>query len=146
MFWFDKSDSHTLFSDIRAEQHTLCDGRTFTVNPDMIADFRDLPHPDNRFNLIVFDPPHLKHAGESSWIAKKYGRLDRDAWRADLSAGFNECWRVLRPGGTLIFKWNEAQIKIREVLSCFSQRPIFGHTTTHNLKSHWLVFYKPEVA
>lgn len=54
-------------------------------------------------------------------------------------------FRVLaRPqaGGTLIFKWNETQISLREVLSCFPQRPLLGHTTTTNLKTHWIVFYK----
>lgn len=28
MFWFDKQDARAVFSDIRAEQHTLCDGRS----------------------------------------------------------------------------------------------------------------------
>lgn len=27
MFWFDKQDERAVFSDIRAEQHELCDGR-----------------------------------------------------------------------------------------------------------------------
>lgn len=143
MFWFDKACQLTLFCDQREEQHTLCDGRVFTVSPDMIADFRDMPHADESFNLVVFDPPHLENVGETAWMAKKYGRLEKDSWREDLSAGFSECWRVLRPGGTLIFKWNETQIKLRDVLSCFPQHPLFGHTTTQNLKTHWMVFYKP---
>lgn len=143
MFWFQKEHQLTLFCDQREEEHVLCDGRTLKVSPDMVADFRNMPHEDGRFNLIVFDPPHLERAGNTSWVAKKYGVLNKDTWREDLSAGFAECWRVLRPGGTLIFKWNETQIKINEVLRCFSERPIFGHTTTHNLKTHWMVFYKP---
>lgn len=144
MFWFDREYQLALFSDIRAEECVLCDGRTFIVKPDVLADFRSLPHPDCTFNLIVFDPPHLKKAGDSSWLAKKYGKLESSTWKEDIAAGFNECWRVLRFGGTLIFKWNETQIKIRDVLNLFSVKPIFGHTTTHNLKTHWMVFYKPE--
>lgn len=143
MFWFDKQYPHALFCDIRDETHTLCDGRVFKVSPDSMIDFRHMPHPDEHFNLVVYDPPHLEIAGGKSWQAKKYGKLERASWRDDLRAGFNECWRVLKPGGTLIFKWNETQIKLRDVLACFSQRPIFGHTTTHNLKTHWCVFYKP---
>jgi len=27
MFWFDKNDDRAIFSDIRKEEHTLCDGR-----------------------------------------------------------------------------------------------------------------------
>ena len=145
MFWFDKDNPLSLFCDNRAGQHTLCDGRTLIIAPDMIADFRDMPHADASFNLVVFDPPHLVRAGEKSWQAKKYGKLGKN-WQLDLQAGFVECWRVLRPGGILIFKWNETQIKLRDITACFPVRPLFGHTTTHNLKTHWLVFYKPEQA
>lgn len=51
MCYFDKHDSRVLFSDIRREAHTLCDGRVFTVSPDVIADFRKLPYPDAIFLL-----------------------------------------------------------------------------------------------
>ena len=78
----------------------------------------------------------------TSWIKKKYGSLNRLTWSEDLSKGFDECWRVLKPGGTLIFKWNETQISLREVLSCFSRRPVFGHTTTKRRDTHWMTFYK----
>lgn len=141
MCYFDKHDSRVLFSDIRREEHTLCDGRVFTVSPDAIADFRNLPYPDEVFSLVLFDPPHLARCGPRSWQAQKYGKLG-NAWREDLSAGFTECWRVLKPAGTLIFKWSENQVGVKEVLACFPQRPIFGHTTTVNLKTHWMVFFK----
>lgn len=130
MLWFNKNDRRAAFCDRRREKHILCDGRFFEVNPDTVCDFRKLPFPDESFFLICFDPPHLLQAGETSWIKKKYGSLNRLTWSEDLSKGFDECWRVLKPGGTLIFKWNETQISLREVLSCFSRRPVFGHTTT----------------
>lgn len=145
MFWFNKYDPRATFCDIRSEQHTLCDGRVFEVRPDTVADFRNLPFADASFNLIVFDPPHLRRAGENSWIRKKYGSLCRLTWSEDLSKGFGECWRVLKPGGTLIFKWTEEQVNLKEVLACFSQKPVFGHTTTKNLKTHWITFYKEEL-
>ena len=141
MCYFDKHDSRVLFSDIRRETHTLCDGRVFAVSPDAIADFRNLPYPDAVFSLVLFDPPHLERCGPKSWQAKKYGKLGK-TWRDDLSAGFGECWRVLKPAGTLIFKWSEIQISLKEVLACFPQRPIFGHTTTTNLRTHWMTFFK----
>lgn len=143
MFWFDKNNPVALFTDIRKEDHILCDGRKLSVAPDKIADFRNLPFEDNRFNLVVFDPPHLIGAGKNSWMAKKYGTLKRSDWASDLTKGFDECWRVLAPGGTLIFKWNETNIGIKAVLSCFDKRPLFGHTTTQNCKTMWFVFYKP---
>lgn len=142
MFYFDKQDQRVLCSDIRREEHVLCDGRVFTVSPDSIADYRALPHPDESFHLVVFDPPHLERCGPQSWQGKKYGKLTKGTWSEDLAAGFSECWRVLTQGGTLIFKWAETQISVQKVLSCFPQRPVFGHTTTANLKTHWMVFYK----
>lgn len=144
MFWFDKDNVAVVYGDKRQDSHVLCDGRTLTIAPDGVLDFRSLPFANFSFSLVVFDPPHLVRAGERSWIRKKYGALDSDNWREDLGAGFAECWRVLKPAGTLIFKWNETQITVREVLECFPVRPLFGQTTTQNLKTHWMVFYKLE--
>jgi SAM-dependent methyltransferase len=45
-------------------------------------------------------------------MGKKYGRLNKETWRDDLRAGFAEAFRVLRPHGVLIFKWNETQIPV----------------------------------
>ena len=144
MFWFDKNNENVLFADIRKEDHILCDGRKLHISPDKILDFRKMPFEDGQFKLIVFDPPHLKQLGETSWMIKEYGKLNKQTWQTDLSKGFDECWRCLNTCGTLIFKWNETQIKLKDVLNCFSQSPLFGHTTTHNLKTHWMVFFKEE--
>jgi SAM-dependent methyltransferase len=138
MFWFDKQHEDVLFMDKRDLEDTLCDGRKLEVKPDVIADFRNMPFDDESFYLVVFDPPHLLKVGEESWLAKKYGKLDQD-WPKDIAAGFNECMRVLKPNGTLIFKWNEDQIPLREVLNCFDQKPLFGNKRS---KTHWLVFMK----
>lgn len=62
MFWHDKSDPRAVFIDNRAEQHTLCDGRSLVISPDVIADFRQLPFADEYFPVVVFDPPHLEPA------------------------------------------------------------------------------------
>ena len=142
MFWFDKNHDMVKFCDIRKEKHILCDGRKLNICPDEIQDFKNLPYKNESFNLIVFDPPHMKTLGKSSWVAKKYGVLDKTNWKAELSQGFDECWRVLSKGGTLIFKWNVSDIKLKEVLNCFPQKPLFGQTTTINLKTDWMIFYK----
>ena len=111
-----------------------------TVKPDVKADFRHIPYDDNSFHLAVFDPPHLIRVGKKSWLAAKYGKLGPD-WRADLKAGFDECLRVLKPYGTLVFKWNEEQVKLSEILHIFGVRPLFGHQRG---KTHFLVFMKQE--
>jgi len=88
MFWFDKQDNRVVFMDNRSLETTLCDGRTLTIKPDIIGDFRDIPYPDKIFRLVVFDPPHLLRAGEKSWLAQKYGRLDSVSWSEDIRRGF----------------------------------------------------------
>ncbi len=50
------NDDRAIFSDIRKEEHTLCDGRRLIINPDLIADFRALPFADASFSMVVFDP------------------------------------------------------------------------------------------
>jgi len=138
MFWFDKEHEDVLYMDNRQLNTTLSDGRTLNVNPDVVADFRDMPFDDDSFHLVVFDPPHLIKAGENSWLAKKYGKLD-DLWQFDIKQGFNECMRVLKKNGTLIFKWNEDQIPLQEVLQAIDASPLFGNRRS---KTHWLVFMK----
>lgn len=141
MFWFNKKDKRVLFTDIRKEEHILCDGRKLEIKPDLLMDFRNLKFTDKSFKLIVFDPPHLQKLGKKSWMAKKYGILSKD-WRNDLSRGFKECWRVLEDGGVLIFKWNERDVKVKEILELFGEKPLFGHTTGRSGKTKWMCFMK----
>lgn len=138
MFWFNRTHPNTVFMDNREVDTTLCDGRKLIIKPDVVADFRNIPYLDNSFKLVVFDPPHLIHAGEKSWLAKKYGKLET-TWQTDLKQGFSECMRVLEPNGVLIFKWNEEQIKLSEILANIDFEPLFGNKRS---KTHWLVFMK----
>lgn len=149
MFWFDKQDARAVFGDIRSEVVTVTDRthrddgtRVLTIEPDKLMDFRALPFADESFRLVVFDPPHLVKAGESSWLKAKYGKLDADTWRDDLRAGFAECFRVLVPHGVLIFKWSETQIKVGEVLALTTERPLFGHPSGRRGGTHWITFMK----
>ena len=139
MFWFDKNNKNTIYMDIREYEDILCDGRKLEVKPDIIADFRSIPFKDKTFKLVIFDPPHLLKVGIKSWLAKKYGKLNSDTWKEDLKKGFNECMRVLDNYGVLIFKWNEEQIKLSEVLKIFNSKPLIGNKRA---KTHWLVFMK----
>ena len=142
MFWFDKENPHVTFMDCREEYEELDSGHVINIKPDIVGDFRDMPFEDNAYDLVVFDPPHLLRAGDNSWLAKKYGKLNPEAWETDIHLGFVECMRVLKPTGTLVFKWNEDQIKLSEILSLINHKPLFGNKRA---KTHWLVFMK-EVA
>ncbi|MBV4366251.1 class I SAM-dependent methyltransferase [Erwinia phyllosphaerae] len=142
MFWIDKSDPRAVFADIRAETHVLCDSRALHISPDVLADFRALPFADCSFSQVVFDPPHLIRAGERSWMRKKYGVLNKETWRDDIRAGFTEAFRVLRPHGTLIFKWNETQIPASQILTLTDQKPTVWQRTGKSDKTHWIIFLK----
>lgn len=143
MFWFDRKTPQAIFVDKRTENHVLCDGRKLEIAPDVQADFTDLPFPDATFYLVVFDPPHMTTLGANSWMAKKYGRLTGD-WKPMLKAGFEECFRVLKPNGTLVFKWNQTDVKLKEVLELSPIPPLFGHTTGRQAKTVWATFLKPK--
>ena len=138
MIWFDKHNPDALYMDNRQLTTILCDGRALNINPDIIADFRNMPFDDESFYLVVFDPPHLLKAGDNSWLAKKYGKLN-DNWKEDINKGFDECMRVLKPNGTLIFKWNEEQVKLKDVLATTQYKPLFGNKRS---KTHWITFMK----
>jgi hypothetical protein len=141
MMWFDKSNKDAIFTDNRLESHILCDGRSLEIKPDMQLNFCDLPFEDSCFNLVVFDPPHLKNAGPKSWLRAKYGVLGK-CWQDTISQGFSECFRVLANNGVLIFKWNEDQVKVIEVLKLTSVKPLFGHPNGRKGLTHWMAFIK----
>jgi len=151
MFWFDRQDVRAVFVDKRRESHTLTDKsskggtRELIIDPDMQADFTALPFADETFALVIFDPPHLIRNGRKGWLAKKYGKLEGD-WREELRQGFVECFRVLKPEGTLIFKWNEHEIPVSQILALTPERPLLGNRCGKTSKSHWIVFSKPNAA
>ncbi len=143
MMWFAKADKRAIFVDQRRETciaDTRQGRREIVVEPDMIADFRALPFADNTFSLVVFDPPHT-FAGQNSWTRKKYGAL-ATGWREDIRQGFAECFRVLRPLGTLIFKWAEIRVPVSSVLALTPAQPLFGQRCGATARTHWIVFMK----
>jgi SAM-dependent methyltransferase len=143
MFWFNKKHPDALYLDNRVvEPCKLSNGATFEVAPDLVMDFRNLDLPSNSFSLVVFDPPQVLRAGKTSFLAKKYGYLNKNAWQNDLRRGFAECFRVLKPNGVLVFKWNEMHIPLKEILALTDQEPLFGHRSGKASKTHWLTFMK----
>ena len=95
MFWFDKENVNTVYMDNRTVDTTLCDGRRLIVRPDIIEDFRKMPFENETFYLVIFDPPHLVNAGDTSFLSLKYGTLKK-TWQEDIRQGLAECWRVLK--------------------------------------------------
>ena len=143
MFYFDKNNPHVLFCDNREINTIANDGRHFTVKPDMICDFTNLPFPDKTFKHVVFDPPQMLYAGRGGQMALHYTKLPKD-WQPLIRDGFRECWRVLDDYGTLIFKWSEHDIPLKKVLEVIEHKPIYGHKSGKRAMTHWLCFVKVE--
>jgi len=142
MFWFDKANPNVDFCDIRDFETRLCDGRKLEIHPDFKCDFTSLPMADNTYYLVVFDPPHLIKVGEKSWLAQKYGHLPQNEWEKIIRSGFDECMRVLKENGILIFKWNETDITVSQIINIIGKTPLFGHKSGKREKTQWLCFMK----
>lgn len=143
LMWHQKHHPDTVYCDIRQGTETLSDGRTIVIQPDQIADFRQLPFPDETFTLVNFDPPHLTKAGNTSWLAKKYGVLFT-TWEEDLKAGFEEAFRVLKPEGVLTLKWCSEHIPLGRVLELAPYPPLYGTRQGRKGATTFTVFQKPK--
>lgn len=141
--WFDKNNPHVIHCDNRVEELDLSGKnwtRHFSIKPHVQMDYTAMPFSNDHFDMVVFDPPYLKRLGITSFMAQKYGKLFAD-WRDNIKGGFDESWRVLKEGGTLIFKWSEADIKLSEVLE-LAPDPLFGHTSGSKSQTKWITFIK----
>jgi ubiquinone/menaquinone biosynthesis C-methylase UbiE len=145
MFWFDKRDPRAVFIDKRNETYVhkqkARKDHMIAIQPDMVADFTNLPFPDNTFACVVFDPPHIIAESITGSMHKYYGVLSGD-WQSMIRKGFEECFRVLRPEGTLVFKWNEYSVPLQEILALTPQKPLVGNRRATTSKTHWVLFLK----
>lgn len=119
----------------------------WACSPDVLADTRNLPFQSGAFDLVAFDPPHRVGEGGmtqlSGIIETKYGALRAETWQRDLRESFDELWRVLRPGGTLTFKWADEHKSHDEVLSQIDYTPLYGVMTEQKRSVvKWWVFHK----
>lgn len=148
MMWFDKNDPRCLYVDQRNEKFrpkgTKFADKDIEVKPDIQCDFRELPFANESFWLVVFDPPQIVRASLSGNVTKYYGALPTN-WKPVIQDGFRECFRVLKPHGTLIFKWSEIEIPISEVLALAPERPLFGHRSGKAANTHWVAFIKGQI-
>ena len=141
--WFDKNDKRTLYIDKRKEKHSNIypsGKKEMHINPDIIGDFTDIKQPNDSFWHVVFDPPHIKR-NKLGEITKRYGNLEGD-WKEMIRKGFHECFRILKPNGTLVFKWNEVQFPIKEILELTEYKPLYGHKSGKRMQTHWVCFIK----
>jgi hypothetical protein len=149
--WFEREDERATFVD-RREEIVIKDrgpgsvGRSpLVIAPDVLADFTNLPFPDESFWHVVFDPPHHTEkrmgSGNNSVIGGMYGML-LPGWEEMLRAGFSECFRVLKENGTLVFKWCSLEIPLDRVLALTPEKPLYGHRSGRKAATHWVAFIK----
>lgn len=143
MMWFDKENKDTLYCDIRQEDKgkiAICPN--WNINPDIIADYRDLPFKNNTFKLIAWDIPHIIKDNPKGFMTTKYGYLG-DEWKTDIKKGFSEVFRVLDKYGTLILKWSDINIQLKDILSLTEERALFGTRTKKGVNNtYFIVFFK----
>ncbi len=117
-------------------------------NPTIKGDFRKLQFPDESFNLVVFDPPYLPSLTKKSFFHYTYGLLNPETWQSDFKTAIKEFYRVLKPLGILIVKWNNHDIPFKSFLSlALPWKPLFGQITSKGSaktksKTCWFCFMK----
>lgn len=143
-WWWEKDHPLAVYMDKRQAPPGSLDHRpNWECRPDIVGDFRAMPFDDETFNLVLFDPPHIVRDNPHSRTATTYGALSPDGEQRDLRDGFEECWRVLVPGGTLVFKWSGS---VKRVEPHFPAMPIVGTRSPRGGQTRWFVFYKPLVS
>lgn len=71
------------------------------------VDFRALPHEDNTFDTVAYDPPYKYNGTPTPAVDDRYGVGESEKWRDRwelICEGFIECARVLKSGGRLLAK------------------------------------------
>ena len=153
MWWWDKEHPLAVYMDVReAPRGSVGEvsGRpewnpSWSCEPDVLGSFTAMPFPDESFQLVVFDPPHVVREKQppEGINGLKYGALHPSTEQDDLRHGFAECWRVLAPGGTLVFKWAGSLDRVKPH---FPATPIVGTRSLREgsgLGTRWFIFYKP---
>lgn len=142
MMWFDKKNKNTIYMDIRQEKKgTIKCQPNWSVEPDVLADYRDLPFKDKSFKHILWDVPHMLGKKVNGIIQTKYGFLDKDTYAADLKAGFKELWRCLDDYGTLCFKYADVNVPLKEILALFPEKPLHGTPTKKGVNNTFFIVF-----
>ena len=118
--WFEKNHPLVTFLDKRSGKYYYMTKsgkkKCTTIKPDVVCEWKDIAYPDDYFDMIVFDPPHIfrKDITNGNMIID-YGKLNPNSWRRDLEIAFKQLFRILKPNGVFILKWNECNKSIDDI-------------------------------
>ncbi len=149
MWWWDKAHPLAVYMDRREAPPGSSPRRpNWSCQPSLLADFKEMPFDDGAFQLVLFDPPHLvRDKASFSEVRLRYGEFTSANEQEEIGLGFAECWRVLAPGGTLVFKWAGS---LERVVPHFPCDPAVGSRDDGRgsaerglLGTRWFIFYKP---
>lgn len=144
--WMDKQDERAVFTDLRqSEGGDLDHNSNWRIKPDLQADARNLPFPDDTFDAAVFDPPHIVTSDGmehlSGWVEVKYGALRAETWQDDIRRTFGELWRVVRSGGTVSFKFSDRSADFQTVVDLAPEPPLVGTPVKSKAsETRWYLF------
>ena len=156
--WYQKNHPFVTFMDKRKERvkcisikdQRVSHKRFYNINPDIVSEWKDAPFPDNYFDMVIFDPPHLiinRDKKNLSAMDKEYGNLYKDNWRGVLREGIKKLFDILKPEGIFVLKWCENSAKVDEIIKLCPYPPMFGSNTKSkgHTENFWILFLKYNV-
>ena len=152
--WFQKNHPFVTFMDKRYEtvlsNHKNQKKRKYKIHPDIISEWKNAPFPDNYFDMIIFDPPHLiinRDKPNLSTMDKQYGNLYKDNWRIELKLGIKKLFDILKQEGIFVLKWCENSVKVDEIIKLCPYPPLFGSNTKGrgHTANFWILFLKHNI-
>lgn len=146
--WYQKHHPLVTFMDKREDvflsAHKHQKPRTYRVEPDIVCEWKDAPFPDDYFDVVIFDPPHIiwSNSHKEGTVEREYGHLDAGSWQSEIEQGVKRLFEVMKPGGMFILKWCEVTIPVKKIIDLVPYPPLFGTRTGQANKNHWIVFLK----
>jgi hypothetical protein len=146
--WYQKNHPYVTFMDKRKEEfqsaHLHQKKRTYRINPDVVSEWKNAPFPDEYFDVVLFDPPHIIWSKPhiEGTIEKENGHLDAGDWEQVLQEGITKLFSILKSDGIFILKWCEVKIPVKKIIEMCPYNPLFGTRTGQANKTHWIVFIK----
>ena len=155
--WYQKNhpfvtfmdERNGVFSTVLSKNLKFKNRRRYKINPDIISEWKDAPFPDNYFDMVIFDPPHMiiERGKKPPNMSVPYGILYKDNYKRVLKDGMAKLFDILKPEGIFILKWCENSAPVDEIIKLAPYPPLFGSNTKSkgHTQNFWILFLKYDV-